>query len=385
MVLLAFLLALVLGLLSGLLPGLHPNTIIAIIANFPLASEDFAIVIVVVLAVHSLVSFIPSIFFGVPEQSSVVSALAGQQLVRKGYGIAALKAVLFAAVIAALLSIALFYFSLDIYPFFYDLVRSYMGYIVLALSLVLLWRSKNPFLSGVVFLVSGLLGLYSLNTSLFDPFLPLFSGLFAMAAFLTYQKSGLPPQADKPLPGGLLKFALLGVVGGFFADLLPGISSASQVAVVLSVFLPMNSLAYLSSIASISISEALFSFATAASIEKSRMGATVWLSETIIIEKHLPLILVTFLAALALAALFLYFFRKRFARLATLDFSIFNKLLALYLIVIVFLLDGWQGLLILVLASALGYVTIRLNVERRNLMGAVIVPTLLLLFKFFIV
>jgi TctA family transporter len=43
-------------------------------------------------------------------------------------------------------------------------------------------------------------------------------------------------------------------------------------------------------------------------------------------------------------------------------------------------LDGFIGVVVFALASLLGYITIKLGVERTNLMGAVIIPTLLLLF-----
>lgn len=385
MIVIVFILAVLLGLISGLVPGLHSNTIVSIFSSLGLAEQDFAVLIVAVLAVHTLLSFIPSIFFGVPDQQTVVSALAGQQLVRRGKGLTALKVVTISALFAALLSVALFYFSLDWFPILYNFIRPFMAPLLLVLSIVLLWRSKQPLLSLGIFLLSGLLGVYTLNSSMFDPFLPLFAGLFAMGAILTYKPSKIPAQKDEPISPNILKFSLLGVIGGFFADLLPGISSPSQVAVLLAIFVPMHSLAYLASISSISVSEAIFSFSTAASIEKSRIGATVWLSRTIPIEENLLFILVVFLVAITLAGLLLYFARKFFAKLANLDFTMLNKLLAIYLIAAVFLLNGLEGLVIFALASAVGFLTIKLDVERRNLMGAVIVPTLLLLFKIFII
>jgi TctA family transporter len=225
---------------------------------------------------------------------------------------------------------------------------------------------------------------YTLQSSMFDPFLPLFSGMFAIGAILNYQHGSLPEQKEEPIPPGILKFSLLGVLGGFFADLLPGISSASQMAVLMGIFLPMRSLGYLASIASVSISSAILSFSTAASIDKARAGATVWLSKTLPVEENLIFILVIFLLAITLAATLIYLGRKILANLAHLNFNILNKLLILYLIGIVFLLNGAEGLVILVLGSVLGYLTIKLNIERRNLMGAVIFPTLLLLFRIFI-
>jgi len=336
------------------------------------------------LALIIIVLLIPSIFFGIPEAQTVVSALAGQQLVRQGKGIAALHTVIASAVVATLTSVALFPISLEMFPAIYAQIRPLLGPIVLLLSVALLVRSKNILLSSVVFVLSGMLGYYALGSAMADPFLPLFSGMFAMGAALTYQKGSIPPQRNESLPNSFLLFSLLGVAGGFLADLLPGISSPSQVAVFLALFVPMDSLSYLSAIAAVAVSEAVFSFSTMVSIGKARMGATAWLDKTFSIEQNLLFILVLFMVTIAIAAVLLYCVRRMFAGIASMDFTVFNRLLALYLLVVVFVIDGWIGIVVFLLASALGYITINIDAERRNLMGAVIVPTLLLLFRVFI-
>lgn len=381
---LVFALAFLLGLLSALTPGLHSNTIIAVLSSFHLEGPEAAIAITVLFATHLLVSYVPSIFFNIPDSGSAVSVLAGPALVRRGQGMVALQAVLISGAFAALLGLALFLPSLTIFPIIYGFLRPYLGWILLAFTVVLLVRSQSPVRSFAIFLTAGLLGVYALNLAVFDPFLPLFSGFFAMAAILTYQRGVLPPQADSPAPPSVFRFSVLGVAGGFLADLLPGISSASQVAVLLSVFMPMDSIGYLASVASISVSSALFSFATMASIGKARVGATAWLSRVIDIGPNLLFIVVVFAAAVALTSIVLYRLRRPLASLARMDFTHFNRLLVLYLLAMIVLLDGWAGLLVFIVASALGYLCLLVGVERRNLMGAVILPTLLLLFGIYI-
>ena len=89
-----FIAGIILGMLGGLLPGIHSNTIISILSSVGLSGIDFAYVIIAVMASHQLFSFIPSIFFGIPEQGSVLSVLPGQRMVREGNGTLALKVVL---------------------------------------------------------------------------------------------------------------------------------------------------------------------------------------------------------------------------------------------------------------------------------------------------
>jgi len=370
--------------ISGLLPGLHSNTIISVIANLGLEPEVVAILIISLFPAHLVTSFIPSIFFGIMERATVVATLPRHRMVLKGRGIEALKAVLLSAAFAALIAAALFFISLDAFPVVYEAVRAHMKFIVLIFSIILLLKTKKPHLSLLVFLLAGMLGYHSLNTDMYDPFLPLFSGMFAIGAILNYTKSKVPEQKDKKIGLSFLKFSVLGVFLGMFADLLPRISSPSQVATFAAIFMPMNTLGYLSALGSISISEGIFTLSTSASIDKARMGATVWLSEFIDIEQNLLLLISIFIISSAITVLVLYLSRNHIAKLASLDFSKMNIILAIYLAALTIVLNGVPGVVVLVLASGLGWVTIRMGVERTMLMGAVIVPTLMLLFRIFI-
>ncbi len=385
MQLILFFIGIFLGILSGLIPGLHSNTIISMLSSLNLDEQDAAIIILAIFPVHLIVSFIPSIFFGIPEQGTIITVLPGQRMVLKGKGITALKIVILSSLFAALLSVALFYPSLSLFPLFYSAIKPYLGHILLVFSILFIIRSKNPLCTGVIFLAAGFLGVYSLNAEITDSFLPLFTGMFAIAAILNYKKSKMPKQKEESIDMGFLKFTVIGVAAGFLADLLPGISSPSQVATFLTIFMPINTLGYLAAISSISMSEAVFSFATSASIDKARVGATAMLADKISIADNLFFILSIFIFSTAIAVAIIYLLRRYIGKLAEIDFSKFNIILALYLVAIVFVLNGFIGLIIFALASLLGVVTVRLGVERTTLMGAVIVPTILLLFKIFII
>ncbi len=374
------------GIIAGLIPGVHQNTVISVVASLGFTKEQMAYMILGLLPVNIIIAFIPAIFFGIPEQQTVLTALPGHRMVLEGNGLYALKVVLTAALFSVLVSIGLFAFSLPFFEIAYSTIQPHIKWVVIAFSFLFIVRTKNPLLSLLTFSVSGLLGYYSLNTKMTDPFLPLFVGLFAMAAIISYNKSGIPRQneGDRAIDLDVGKYVAIGTVAGMCADILPGISSPSQVATFLTIFLPLNTLGYLATITSISMSETIFSFATAASINKSRMGATEALDKVFPIADNLLVIITLFLAGIVIATAIVYALRKHIAKLAQIDFSKFNIVLALYLIAIIFVLDGVIGLIIFILASALGYLTIRMNVERTTLMGAVIVPTLMLLFRIFI-
>ena len=221
-----FFFGIILGVITGLLPGLHSNTVISILSSFEI--DQFYLLIIAIVPAQMIVSFVPSIFFGIPEQGTVISVLPGHRMTLQGKGLLALKTVILSILLATLISLAVFPLSLEFYPFVYEMIRPFMKYVVLMLSIALLVRSKNPLLSTLVFVAAGLIGYVSLTSRLEDPFLPLFSGLFAIPALLTYARQKLPEQKDYNLKSFDLRYVIAGVIGGGIAGLLPGISSPGE-------------------------------------------------------------------------------------------------------------------------------------------------------------
>ncbi len=373
------LIGILLGLIIGLIPGLHSNTIISFLYSLGIPSEIFPIFIITLFGAYSVSSFIPSIFFGIPDDSSILTVLPGQKLVKEGKGFLALKTVLFSVLFASLISVALFPFSLSIFPFLYSLIKPHMFYILILLSSILILKTKNPIYSLIIFLISGLLGYSTFSLKLEDPFLPLFTGMFAIAAMFAYKKTKLPPQKDSPLDLSIFKYIVLGVIGGFLADLIPGVSSPSQVAAFISLFLPITSLGYLATISSVSISEAIFALSTTASINKSRIGAIVWLNDFSDVAINPLPYLTLFLFSVLITCFILYKLRSKISILTSIDFSKFNLYLIFYLSILVYFIDGIMGLVVFFAATLLGYITLILKVERTMLMGTIILPTILFL------
>jgi len=380
-----FLIGLLIGIISGLIPGLHSNTAIAILSSFGIGEEQMAVLIVALFSSHLVVSYIPSIFFGIPSDSSIVSVLPGQRMVKEGKGVLALNTVLLSILVTTLVCVAIFMFAMNAFSIVYAAIKPFVGHILLLFSIVFVLVSKNRFLTLCVFLLAGILGTASLNLKMYDVFLPLFSGFFAVSQILIYEKSAkIPKQKDEKPEFEIVKYSLLGIFLGFFADLLPGIGAPSQIAMFATILIPLTTVKYLATISAIATSEAVFSLATSASIGKSRIGATEWLSNYISISENLAMLLALFILSIAITSALVYLARKKIGKIADIDFSLLNPLILAYLAGITFILNGVMGLVILILASALGYATIKLGVNRTTLMGAIIVPTLLLLFRVFV-
>ncbi|MGV8176261.1 MAG: tripartite tricarboxylate transporter permease [Candidatus Bilamarchaeaceae archaeon] len=370
-----------LGSVTGLMPGIHSNTVISVLVSLGVDPSLLPYIILAVFGAHLVFSFVPSIFFSVPDPSSAVSVLPGQRMVLEGEGLSALKVIIFSILLSALVSVAVFQPSLSLLPIIYGAIRPYIPYILVALSVILLLRSKSPPASALVFLAAGILGFLTLRTDMADPFLPLFSGMFAVPAILLYKKGLIPKQKENEIDFSFLPYVFIGVAGGFFADLLPGISSPSQVASFFSLAFAYAPVQYLSVIASITTSQAIFSLATFSSIGKARSGAVAMLADSVGKDAFDPsLYLPVLFGALLIACLLLFSIRKRVVGIAKLDMGIISKALLAYLAVLVLILDGPLGLLVFAVSAVLGYLTVMRNVERTSMMGSIIVPTIILLF-----
>lgn len=373
------------GLFTGLLPGLHPNTLSSIIAQMPVGDEAKAFLIVGMAAANLVTAFIAAIFFGIPDQSAVVAVLPAHRMTLAGRGLTALRIVLFSAVSSAILSFLLFMPSLEAFAIVYPALKDLLKYIVLFLSALMIARSRNPPAAFAIFIAAGLLGCCSLNFGLADPFMPLFSGMFAVASLLSISRAKLPVQKkEERMEGKTMHYVVLGVFLGFFADLLPAISSPAQVASLASAFIPLETIGYLAMITAISVSQLFFSFSTLVSIDKSRVGTTAWLSKFANILSQPLFFAALFLFGVLLVSLLLYVLRSRITSLAVLNSRALGIILIIYLVAVCFIINGFFGLLVMLLSSILGYLALRGNVERTHLMGAVIVPTLLLLFRVFL-
>ncbi|MCP4648116.1 MAG: hypothetical protein GY852_10370 [bacterium] len=379
---LLIILALFLGLLTGLIPGLHPNTLTSVLLSLNIESPDLPFMIIAMFAVHSIIAYIPSIFLGIPDSTVVLSVLPGHRMAMKGEGLKALTVMVVSAIFAVLLCITLFPVSQALYPIVFPAIQPYLFHILIIASAILVLRSRNPLGALLIFILAGVIGKQAFSLGLPDPFLPLFTGMFAMAAIFTYSNAKLPEQKlPKRIDLSILKYAALGVFLGWIADLLPGISSPAQVAAFASIIVPFAGVAYLATIASIGVSESVFAFSTASTLDKARIGAIAEASSITPIQDALLPYLSIFIIGIAFACVLVYIFRPKIGEISKINFSIMNTMLAIYLILIVFLIDSLPGLMLFFVATALGYLCIRMNVERTILMGSIIIPTLFLLFS----
>ncbi|MFH1447334.1 MAG: tripartite tricarboxylate transporter permease [Candidatus Micrarchaeota archaeon] len=376
-----------LGLLSGFIPGIHSNTIASIIMQLDIDNMTAAAAIAAMSCSHAVFGFIPAIFLFIPDSETVVSVLPGHRLLMKGRGSYALGICAFSGMVAIACSLLLMPVAYILMPVFYSAIRPYLLPILLFASVFLLGserEAKRIVVATCVFVLSGVLGLFALQTPILrDPLLPVFCGMFAVSGIvLSLGKDAVVPKQLRErieIPKGYTPYVIIGVMLGALSDLLPGISTPAQIAVFASLFLYLNAPKFLALVSSIAISHSLFSLVAISSIGKARTGAAVAISELIGtpgIEQTVWLVGIGVVSAAASVIVLLLVSRKLAGFVSRVSLRDMGAAVIIYLVLLVFLLDGAFGLLFMATGAAVGVIPPMLGVRRTHLMGAILVPSL---------
>jgi putative membrane protein len=169
---------------------------------------------------------------------------------------------------------------------------------------------------------------------------------------------------------------IIGVILGMLSDLLPGFAAPAQIALFASFLIKNDERKFLSLISAISSSHAVFSIASFFTIGKAREGVIAILKNNFDLNIGFlwPMIGV-FAIAVGISSAIMF-------AIAKLDWSLLSsnkisELIFLYLVITTFLISGFKGLVVLFTATAIGILPPLLGIRRTNLMGFIILPSIL--------
>lgn len=389
-------LALILGVLAGTITGLSPGIHINLIASTLMAYlGSFSSVPLIALAVfivsmsiaHTFLDFIPSIFLGAPEEDSFLSVLPGHKMLQEGRGHEAFVVATYGS-LSALVFILLFT-PLYIYflPGIFETAKTVIPFILIFISLYLIFREENFVLSLVIFVMSGFVGFLAFNLPAKEPLMPLLSGLFGVSALVISlkTKSKIPKQQIAPLTqtkipkGEFLKSLAAILISSPFCAFLPGIGSG-HAATIGSEIIPQNTKGFLFLVGATNTMIMGLSFVTLYAINKARSGSAAALSE--IFEKitlhDLTILLVAAILSGILAAIVGIFISKLCARhLSKLNYTYLTLGTIAVILLFNLIFTNWLGIFVLTISSCLGIFAILSESRRINLMGALIVPAII--------
>ena len=388
----AILLGLLAGTFTGLIPGIHINLIaivlissLSTLSNVPLIS--LAVFITSMAITHTFLDFVPSIFFGAPEEDTFLSILPGHEMLKKGQAHEAIVLTLYGSISGILIILVFTPVFIFVIPAISNSIRVILPFILIFASSYLILREEKITLSAIVFLLAGFLGFSALNLPVKEPLLPLLTGLFGSSAIIVSLKDKvklgpqkIPNLRSIKIPRREFRNSILGsVLSGPLCSFLPGVG-AGHAAVIGSEFISQSRKGFLVLVGSINTIVMGLSFITLFAIQRTRTGAAVAVNS--ILDQITLQDLTILLASMFISGTLAFFISLKISKTASKNISKINYsylsitiLSILFLIILIF--SNLLGIIVFLTSTALGVFTILSGARRINLMGSLLIPTIL--------
>lgn len=390
-ILIALVIGIIAGTFTGLAPGIHINLVAAILlaslaslTGIPLIA--LAVFIVAMSITHTFIDFIPSIFLGAPEEDTFLSILPGHEMLKEGQGFQAVVLTLYGSLFSLIIIIIFAPLFILFLPSIYETIKFLIPFILVFISVYLIFREDNLLLSLAVFLLAGFLGMASFNLPIKEPLLPLLSGLFGLSSLIISLQSSspIPKQTLSPLKKIKLSrsefknASLASIISAPICSFLPGIGSG-HAATIGSELIPQNHKGFLFLIGSINTIIMALSFVTVFAIGKTRSGSAAAVKDILHLISSNDLIVI--LITIIVSGIASFFIGIKIAKFFVLSINKINyKKITLFVILILLIINmvfsNWLGLIILITATSLGIFCILSNSRRINLMGSLIIPVI---------
>jgi putative membrane protein len=398
-ILLGVIIGVVLGTISGIIPGVHANTLAGVLLSLQAVLLSFfgplvlAGAMFAALITHTFVDSVPSTFLGIPDADTSVAVLPAHALCIEGKGEEAVRIAALGSAGAMIIAIPLSIICYFLLPAFQPYFDWWIGILLIATMGYMIVTSESPGWAFALFCITGLLGFFSLYYAFLSwhtlagnsaILMPLLTGLFGISVLLTASQGTLPEQHY----GGIrmddrtiIKYSAIGTIAGVAVGWLPGLSTASANSVLASLIgYEKNARTYILATSAANTSNAFIGLAALFALSRMRNGVMVAISE-------LPLPTMSELTVVGiLAACSAYVITVTFAGSAGMLNGInsrsMNRAVIAFIVILCIFLTGPFGVIILILATALGRIPQLANVPRVFCMGAIIVPVILYSFNF---
>lgn len=388
---LAITLGILFGTLTGLIPGIHINLIGALLISISVLLIQFTtptilIIFIVSMAItHTFLDFIPSIFLGAPDEDTVLSILPGHELLKQGRGYEAVVLTTYGslgAIFIILLISPIFIFFL---PKFENTIRILIPYMLIASTIFLISKEREKIAAILVFFLSGFLGIAVFTSNISEPFLPLLSGLFGASALIISIKSKV--KINKQIisrPNINKKDFFPPLIASMFTapltSFLPGLGSG-QAAVLGTSLIKSSKRNFLILLGATNTLVLGLSFIVLYSIGRKRTGMAVAV-ETILREITLKDVTII-LSVIVLVGIICFFHTLWLAKIVSknlgkVNYSLLSMLILILLSIIVLTFSGFFGFFIYLISTSVGIYGISTGVRRINLMGALVLPVILI-------
>ncbi len=395
-IILFILIGIAFGTITGLIPGLHINLVAIIIVSLSASilfdlNRIYLVTFIVSMSItHTFLDFIPSILIGCPDTDTELSVLPGHELLKEGHGYQAILLTLYGSLAAIFLLVVISFPFGILIKRFYDMILKFMPFILILILLILIYLEKKKINAIITILLTGILGAIVLNIpeqTLNQPFLPLLTGLFGASNLILSikNKTEIPPQKIQKPKAKLLRPLLGAIIASPLCTVLPGLGAgqASIIGYTIS-SKSSNKISdkkdFLVLLGATNTLVMGFSFMALFLISKTRTGSALAVQQILgEINFHTTILII---AIILISGITSFYLAKALTKIFTKNIQKINytKLstgILFFLAVITIIISSWMGLIILVISTLTGLYCISLKVRRTNMMGVLLIPTIL--------
>ncbi len=382
------------GTFTGLIPGIHVNNLTPILVSIALSTSMSPLhassLIVAMMLTHTFLDFIPSTFLGVPNEETALSVLPAHQLVLDGRGYEVIQLTALGSLGALILSAFLAGLLIPAMKIIYTALEPHMHWLLLGIAITMFSLEdslKGTAISAGIFLLSGFLGLITLNSNLVaggGALVPLLSGMFGMSVLIVSLKSGRGPPDQNFSVRDLdisanVKPIFTGASAGFITGIMPGVGPAQGTVLSQAITDSEGTRNFLVGVSGVNTGKALLSFVTLYAIGKPRSGAAVAVNKIISIgsPELLSIVGIALFSGGIASVLHLKIGKFIAKNIDRLPYKEMCLTVIVCIVAFSFYTAGLWGILILVTATALGLLPPSLNVKRTHCMGCLMFPVML--------
>jgi len=390
------------GMITGIIPGLHTNNIallmLLLLPFFHNVNLYFALFIVSAAISHTFHDIIPSTFIGAPEDDTALAVLPAHSMVMRGEGYKAIEISALSSLVSVIICFLLllpFCFLMGNPIHLYTILEENMGWILLSISLIMIFTSSSIKNALFIFLLSGIFGFFALKTSSSfllpsSPLFPALAGLFGAPALLVAKRSNIPEQEI-----GEIKWKIRrrdvggGVLSGGLVSMLPGVSAAVAATLAMAVIKEMKDEQIISLLSATNTATNFFVLASLFVLLKARSGFAIVIQKMVNLERWNGMIsepFNLFLIAVIISAVISYYLTLLMGKMVARNISriSYSRLIGISLAIIITMIlifNGLMGLLIFGVATSIGMLCLEMRVRRSMCMGVLLFP---LLIKYFL-
>lgn len=380
-----------LGIFTGLVPGIHVNTIcilgLSVYGRLGLEPLEFAIAMASMSLTHTFIDYIPAIFLGIPQESTSLSVLPAHRLLLEGKAMDAVWLTAVGSMMGLVFSIILLLPAFWFLPQAYAVIRGHIMPLLLLVSFGLIMRERGNVKKSralACFLLSGALGVICLSDVPIGKtyiLFPVFSGLFGASTMILAGrgKQVMPwqrPYNESRLGYRIVFAGFMGSLGGLTVGLMPALSP-SQMGIMMSIPFGGDPGTFLVSVAAINTADAIYSLVALEVIGNPRSGVAVMIGKVLAMERvHVWIFAGVFMISASVSLIAHISIGSAIIRWGP-PRERLNDMGILILIVAIFLLTGFWGLVIAAVSCSIGCIPVLSGVSRTHLMGVLMIPTII--------